>query len=97
MPIVTFLPVNQEVKVQSGESVLDAALSGDVHLMHNCGGYCACSTCHVIIEEGMHNLSPMEDCEEDNLDKVSGVTLQSRLGCQAKVYGDVIVRIPGVP
>jgi 2Fe-2S ferredoxin len=75
-------------------SILDIALENGIRLEHNCGGNCACTTCHVIIREGADNLSEMEDCEEDKLDQAPGLTPYSRLGCQAVVNGDVTVEIP---
>jgi 2Fe-2S ferredoxin len=48
----------------------------------------------VIVREGEQNLSPMEQDEEDRLDTAEGLTLHSRLGCQAIVRGDVVVEIP---
>lgn len=85
------------LEVRPGITILDAALDNGIALNHNCGGNCACSTCHVIIEEGMENLSEMRDDEEDMLDTASGLTLESRLACQAQVTGDVKVRIPPRP
>jgi 2Fe-2S ferredoxin len=75
-------------------SFLDIALNSGVHLEHACGGNCACTTCHVIIREGEENVSEMEDDEEDRLYMADGLTLHSRLGCQAVVCGDVTVEIP---
>ena len=91
---VTFQPLDVTVEGEKGESVLEIALRHDIPLEHNCGGNCACTTCHVIVKGGMENLSEMEDEEDDMLDKAKGLTLTSRLGCQAHVYGDVIVEIP---
>lgn len=91
---VTFQPVNTTVEGEEGESVLEIALKHDIPLEHNCGGNCACTTCHVIVRDGMDNLSEIEESEEDMLDKAKGLTLTSRLGCQAHVYGDVVVEIP---
>lgn len=85
------------VEVPPGTTILDAALDNDIPLDHNCGGNCACSTCHVIVEEGMENISEMSEDEEDMLDTAVGLTLESRLGCQCKVTGDVKVRIPEKP
>jgi 2Fe-2S ferredoxin len=48
----------------------------------------------VIVREGEQNLSAMEIDEEDRLDTAEGLTLHSRLGCQAVVRGDVVVEIP---
>jgi len=101
---VTFLPLDVTVEVDEAAypladhgkpgSVLDIALARGIHLEHNCGGSCACTTCHVIVREGEASLSAMEQDEEDRLDTAEGLTLHSRLGCQAVVRGDVVVEIP---
>jgi 2Fe-2S ferredoxin len=101
---VTFLPMNVTVEVDDAKypladhgkpgSLLDIALAHDVHLEHNCGGSCACTTCHVIVREGEENLSEMQPDEEDRLDMAEGLTIRSRLGCQAVVRGNVVVEIP---
>ncbi|MFQ5893277.1 MAG: 2Fe-2S iron-sulfur cluster-binding protein, partial [Nitrospinota bacterium] len=57
MPKVTFLPDNKTVEVEEGTSILEAALDNDTWLEHNCGGHCACTTCHVIVKAGQENLS----------------------------------------
>ena len=75
-------------------SLLDVALNFDVPLEHACGGSCACTTCHVIVRDGMDNLSPMEDAEADRLDTAWDLTPDSRLGCQAIVRGDVTCELP---
>ena len=105
VPKVTFLPENKTVEFESGqlpyadhgkpESVLDVAMNRGVYLEHACGGSCACTTCHVIVKEGMENLSAADDDELDRLDMAAGLTLRSRLGCQAVVKGDITVEIPG--
>jgi ferredoxin, 2Fe-2S len=101
---VTFLPMDVTVEVDDAKypladhgkpgSLLDIALAHDIALEHNCGGSCACTTCHVVVREGEENLSAMEQDEEDRLDTAEGLTLHSRLGCQAVVKGDVVVEIP---
>ena len=76
------------------ESLLDICLSKGIHLEHACGGNCACTTCHVIVNSGMENLSEMDDDEADRVQMAAGLTLRSRLGCQCIVLGDVDVVIP---
>jgi 2Fe-2S ferredoxin len=49
----------------------------------------------VYVREGEENLSPMAEDEADRLELASGVTLHSRLACQAVVRGDVVVEVPG--
>lgn len=93
MPKVTFLPRNITVEAREGESILDVALNNDIPLAHACGGFCACTTCHVQVKSGDKNLSEKEDDEDERLDRATGVTLHSRLGCQAKVHGDVTVEV----
>jgi 2Fe-2S ferredoxin len=101
---VTFLPLNKTIEVDDSRypladhgkpgSLLDIALANGIDLEHNCGGSCACTTCHVIVKEGEENLSEMAEDEEDRLDTAEGLTIHSRLGCQAVVRGDVTVEIP---
>ena len=76
------------------ESFLDVALNAGIPLEHACGGSCACTTCHLIIREGMQNLSEMEDNEADRLDTAWDLTTSSRLGCQAVINGDVVAEFP---
>jgi len=101
---VTFLPLNKTIEVDDEKypladhgkpgSLLDIALAHGIHLEHNCGGSCACTTCHVVVKEGEENLSEMQADEEDRLDMAEGLTIHSRLGCQSVVRGDVVVEIP---
>ena len=91
---ITFRPLNVTVEVPEGQSILESCETYRIPLEHSCGGNCACSTCHVIIRDGLDRLSPPEDDELDQLDEAEGLTLTSRLGCQAKIYGDVEVEIP---
>lgn len=70
------------------ESILDICLNAGIHLEHACGGNCACTTCHVVVTKGEENLSEADDDELDRLDMAPGLTIHSRLGCQAVVEGD---------
>jgi len=103
---VTFQPANKTFEFENGElpyadhgkpqSLLDVALANDFFLDHACGGNCACTTCHVIVHKGEELLSEMEDDEADKLDLAAGLTLHSRLGCQAVITkpGELVVEIP---
>ncbi len=94
MPKIRFLPQDVEVEVPAGKTILDAALDNNIRIDHNCGGNCACSTCHVIIESGYETLPEMSEDEEDMLDEAENLTDTSRLACQVKVTQDLVVRIP---
>ena len=96
MPRVTFLPGERGAEVAAGTSLLDAADAAGVDLPSNCGGVCACTTCHVWVERGLESLSDIEDREDDKLQEAAGLSAHSRLACQARVgEADVVVRIPG--
>jgi 2Fe-2S ferredoxin len=96
MPKVTFQPAGRVVEVAPGTSILEAAEAAGVELPHNCGGVCACVTCHVWVEAGQPSLAEPSEREDDKLSEAMGLTAQSRLGCQAVVAGaDLTVRIPG--
>ena len=93
MPTVRFLDQGIDVEVPVGKSILQAATSGHAPEGSACGGVCACSTCHVYVEEGAELLSGAGEDEEDILDKAFDVQLNSRLGCQAKIQGDGVVAV----
>lgn len=96
MPRVTFLPGERSADVAAGTTLLDAADAAGVELPSNCGGVCACTTCHVWIERGLEALSEIEDREDDKLQEAAGLSAHSRLACQARVGAeDVVVRVPG--
>ena len=106
MPKVTFIKDGKETVVEFDPetmpfqehglkgSFLDLAMNHHVPLEHACGGSCACTTCHLIVKQGMNNLSDMEDNEADRLDTAWDLTTSSRLGCQAVIKGDVTVEFP---
>jgi 2Fe-2S ferredoxin len=80
-----------------GESILDVAEDHDVHLNHNCGAVCACSTCHVYVEKGDDSLQEISDREEDFIDRATNPRIESRLGCQCVILEDdaeIEVHIP---
>jgi ferredoxin, 2Fe-2S len=104
VPKVTFANIGKTVEFESGklpyqehgkpESILDVALNFGIQLEHACGGSCACTTCHVHVKSGEQNLSPAEEDELDRLDMAADLQLNSRLGCQAVVKGDITVAMP---
>ena len=93
MPRVRFLKEGVEVEVAAGTTILAAAKKIHAPQGERCGAVCACSTCHVYVVEGFANTSDIEDEEFDILDKAFDVRSTSRLGCQAKITGDIAVEI----
>lgn len=89
-------PVTLE-NVQPGQTLLELALRNDIELHHNCGGVCACTTCHLYIENGMDHIDEITDREEDFIDRAVNPRLNSRLGCQSLLLdgdGTVEVMLP---
>jgi 2Fe-2S ferredoxin len=84
---LTFLPDYFTVTASPGDTILDAALQHGVGLEHECGGNCACTTCHVYVLDGEERLSPPEEVEIDRLSTAEGLQSNSRLGCQAILLG----------
>lgn len=93
MPKVRFVDQKLEADVKVGSSILEAAQLAHAPEGSACGGVCACSTCHVYVEQGAELLSEAEEDEEDILDKAFDVRVNSRLGCQAKLLGEGTVEV----
>ena len=80
-----------------GDSILETALKNHIDLHHNCGGVCACSTCHVYVMNGEENLEELSDKEEDFIDRAVNPRINSRLSCQCILLdgeGDITVLLP---
>ena len=77
-------------------SLLDIATEAGVSINHSCGGVCACSTCHVYVQQGLGSCSRATEDEEDELDKAPALSPESRLSCQCVPNGlqDLVVVIP---
>lgn len=73
--------------VEPGQTLLEIALKNDIELHHNCGGVCACTTCHLYVEKGMDSIDEITDREEDFIDRAVNPKLNSRLGCQSLLLG----------
>ena len=77
-------------------SILNLALDAGIEMDHSCGGVCACSTCHIIVRQGIDSCNEANEDEEDMLDLAPGLHPNSRLACQCVPDGSksIIVEIP---
>ena len=102
MPKITFIDpsgASRSVDAEAGSTVMEAAIRNDVPgIEAECGGACACATCHVYVDEAWREKvggpSPME---EDMLDFGFDVKENSRLSCQIKITDELdglVVRTP---
>ena len=101
MPKMTFIERDgklREVDAPLGLSVLEIAHKHGVDIEGACEGSLACSTSHVIVDEGWYKkLSEPTEDEEDMLDLAFGLTHTSRLGCQIRMseaLDGLVVRLP---
>ncbi|MBK7231477.1 MAG: 2Fe-2S iron-sulfur cluster binding domain-containing protein [Saprospiraceae bacterium] len=89
-----------EVNVETGaldKSILELTEELDIHLNHNCGGVCACSTCHIYVHKGDNFLEEISDKEEDFIDRAHNPRLESRLACQCIILdesAEIEIEIP---
>ena len=95
MPRVTFLHADgKSGEVEAHTSLLEASKLLGCSLNHDCGGNASCTTCRVEVQIGAENLSEIDFDEQDLLDREALSEPWHRLGCQAKVLGDVVVLVP---
>jgi len=85
-----------EVLAAKGEHLLEVAVENGINIEHACGAVCACSTCHVYVEQGMEDVSEATEAEEDRVEEAPGLQMNSRLSCQCEVEGSgpIVVRVP---
>jgi len=87
--------------VADGDNLLDIAQANDLEMEGACGGSCACSTCHVIVQDqAMYDkMEEPDDDENDMLDLAFGLTETSRLGCQIRMsegMDGLVVKLPSM-
>ena len=101
MPTIIFIERDGEkksVEVEPGYTVMEAAINNGVDgIVAECGGACACATCHSYIDESwLEKLPPMDDMEDSMLDAAYEREDNSRLTCQIEVTEELdglIVRV----
>lgn len=103
MPRIFFITLDNrttEVDVSGSITVMQAAIQGDIRgIDAECGGACACATCHVYVDEAfVDRLPPMQEDEQEMLEGVAAERLpNSRLSCQIPMtdaLDGLRVRIP---
>jgi 2Fe-2S ferredoxin len=101
MPVIKILPHAElcpqgaRIEAPRGTSICEALLENGIAIEHACEMSCACTTCHVVVREGLASLGELDETEEDLLDRAWGLEPQSRLSCQAILAGtDVTIEIP---
>ena len=102
MPKITYIEHNgktHKVEVPNELSVMEGAIQNNIPgIDADCGGACACATCHIYVDEKWFNKLPNKsEAEQDMLDMAIEPNKFSRLGCQITVNDDLdgmVVKMP---
>ncbi|WP_420102255.1 2Fe-2S iron-sulfur cluster-binding protein [Bosea sp. (in: a-proteobacteria)] len=102
MPKITFIDSHGESRTVDGDvgaTVMETAIRNEVPgIEAECGGACACATCHVYVDEAwVAKTGGPEPMEEDMLDFAFDVRPNSRLSCQIRIKPELdglVVRTP---
>lgn len=94
MPKIIYIDAegtSREVEAKNGTSIMEAAVQNMIPgIDADCGGACACATCHVYVAEGwLEKLKDKDDMEDSMLDFAEGVEANSRLCCQILMNDDL--------
>tara|TARA_B100001123_G_scaffold425959_1_gene539514 strand:+ start:630 stop:950 length:321 start_codon:yes stop_codon:yes gene_type:complete len=102
MPKITYIEHNgksHQTEVANGLSVMEGAVQNGIPgIDADCGGSCACATCHVYVDEKWFNKLPQKESgEEDMLDMAYEPKKFSRLSCQITIEDNLdglVVKMP---
>ncbi|HIG21142.1 MAG TPA: 2Fe-2S iron-sulfur cluster binding domain-containing protein [Henriciella marina] len=94
MPTITYIDhdgTERPIEAKNGETVMETAIKNSVPgIDADCGGACACATCHVYVDEAfMDKVGQPEDMEQSMLDFAENVQANSRLSCQIQISDDL--------
>ncbi len=90
MPEIHYLPDDRAIEIYDDDIILEASLRAGIPHTHACGGSARCSTCRVLIVEGLEFCSPRNSAEEDLANKLR-LNPEIRLACQTQVAGGKVI------
>jgi 2Fe-2S ferredoxin len=94
MPKITYIEHNgkeHQIEMPLGFSIMEGAIKNSIPgIDADCGGSCACATCHVYVDEKfLHKIPEAEEAEKDMLDFVQDAEKSSRLSCQIIISNEI--------
>ena len=94
MPTITYIDhdgTERPIEAKNGETVMETAIKNSVPgIDADCGGACACATCHVYVDEAfMDKVGQPEEMEQSMLDFAENVQANSRLSCQIQISDEL--------
>ncbi|MCU0544247.1 MAG: adenylate/guanylate cyclase domain-containing protein [Oscillatoriaceae cyanobacterium Prado104] len=90
MPHIHYLPDDRAIEIADDDIILEASLRAGIPHTHICGGSARCSTCRVLIVEGLEFCSPRTSPEEELAKKLQ-LEPQVRLACQTQIAGGKVI------
>ena len=95
LPHAEYCPIGADITASAGTSICEALLENQINIEHACDMSAACTTCHVIVREGLNSLNAPDETEDDLLDRAWGLEPNSRLSCQAILaQANLTIEIP---
>ena len=96
---IEFNGTEHMVEADVGTTVMESAINNGIPgIDADCGGACACATCHVYVDkEWLNKTGEADDMETDMLDFAFDVEENSRLSCQIKISDDLdglVIKLP---
>jgi adenylate cyclase len=85
---INFLEDKIVEDIDSSKTILQISLQNEIPMIHACGGNARCSTCRVLILDGLENALPRNEAEKELADKKS-LEDNIRLSCQTKISGNI--------
>ncbi|MCC3416241.1 MAG: adenylate/guanylate cyclase domain-containing protein [Microcoleus sp. PH2017_29_MFU_D_A] len=90
MPQIHYLPDDRAIEIDDDDIILEASLRAGIPHTHACGGSARCSTCRVLIVEGLEFCSPRNSAEDELANKLR-LEPEIRLACQTQVAGGKVI------
>ncbi|WP_293148873.1 adenylate/guanylate cyclase domain-containing protein [Microcoleus sp. bin48.metabat.b7b8b9.023] len=90
MPQIHYLPDDRAIEIDDDDIILEASLRAGIPHTHACGGSARCSTCRVLIVEGLEFCSPRNSAEDELANKLR-LDPEIRLACQTQVAGGKVI------
>src|SRR6266851_4332189 len=91
MARVRFLPDELDVEALADETLLNASTRAGIPHAHACGGNARCSTCRVLVVDGIEHCGPRNNQEKEFAERLR-FSPEIRLACQTQVTGNVRLR-----
>jgi 2Fe-2S ferredoxin len=96
---IEFSGKEHHIEMPVGYSIMEGAVKNSIPgIDADCGGSCACATCHVYVDEKFINKIPKaKESEQDMIDFVVNPKNNSRLSCQLMItdeFDGIVVRMP---